>query len=312
MMGGANVTSGKEKRAAAWVILGKLLLALIFVIVLSIGFTIIAAVAVLVIQPELAKDFVMMTKDPLFAKAASWAQIAGFIAGVGFMVVLFERKSGWSLGWKQGFYAARFAEGFVAGLIFISMSCGLIWLMGGIHVLSLQWNSKLLEELGWSFLLFIGVAVNEELFTRGYLQGLIRSKFGSKSAVVIASIVFALLHSFNPGIWSSPLPLLNLLFAGVLLGVAREVSGGLWMPIGLHLSWNFFQGNVYGFLVSGTSTASLFQTEQRGSAVISGGTFGAEGSLITLLVLMLGVVLVFKYYKRKPTIHRGIIDATTI
>jgi membrane protease YdiL (CAAX protease family) len=148
---------------------------------------------------------------------------------------------------------------------------------------------------------FTAVAINEELFSRGYVQGLIKYHFNTKAAVIVSSLLFALLHSFNPGVFNNPLPLLNLLLAGVLLGVSREVSGGLWMPIGIHLTWNFFQGNVYGFAVSGLEVESVIRLEQTGNAIISGGSFGAEGSLLTSLILIVGTYGVYKYYHAKKT-----------
>ncbi len=72
-------------------------------------------------------------------------------------------------------------------------------------------------EIGGGFLLFVGVAVNEELFARGYLQGLVKDRFGAKCGITVSTVVFALLHTFNPGMWSTPLPLLILLLAGLLI-----------------------------------------------------------------------------------------------
>ncbi|MNI53538.1 CAAX amino terminal protease self- immunity [compost metagenome] len=167
-------------------------------------------------------------------------------------------------------------------------------------MLSVQWNLLVMKELFWGLLLFIGVAMGEELFTRGYLQGLVRVRFGAAVAICASTLVFMLMHSFNPGMWSTPLPPVNLLLVGILFGVAREVSGGLWMPIGFHLSWNFFQGNVFGFLVSGTELESVVRIETAGSSYLSGGDFGAEGSFMTTVVLIVGIVLIYTYYITKP------------
>ncbi|MGO4274434.1 lysostaphin resistance A-like protein, partial [Paenibacillus sp. TAF58] len=147
------------------------------------------------------------------------------------------------------------------------------------------------------FLLFVGVAVNEELFARGYLQGLVKIRFGTISGITVSTVVFAFLHTFNPGMWNSPLPILNLLLAGLLFALSREYSGGLWMPMGMHLSWNFFQGCIFGFEVSGTPMSSLMKTEIQGASLISGADFGAEGSLVTTIILILGIVLITTYYR---------------
>lgn len=291
-------------------ITGKLLLTLFFAVILTAALSVIAVVTVILLNKELLNNLDLTLHDPTFMKFATWAQILGFIGAVCIIYILFERKKDSlhtvKLGLKGSAPLSRFAEGLLAGVILITVSCGFIWALGGVKLLRMEWNAQVVCELLGGALLFAGVSFNEELLTRGYLQGLIRSRYGAITAISLTSSVFALMHAFNPGIWNSPLPFLNLLLAGALFGVAREVSGGLWMPIGMHLSWNFFQGHVYGFLVSGTSVESVIRVEQAGSSYISGGAFGAEGSVITSLVVMAGIVLIYKYYqaKKKNTIAR--------
>jgi hypothetical protein len=71
------------------------------------------------------------------------------------------------------------------------------------------------------------------------------------------------------------------------------------MPIGMHLSWNFFQGCILGFDVSGTPMSSLIKTEIQGASFISGADFGAEGSLVTTIILILGIVMISTYYQKR-------------
>lgn len=249
-------------------------------------------------QPELEMSMEAVAHDPFFVKAALWAQITGFISGVLVSYAIFERRKAWALGLHTRGLGRRFSEGFAAGALLITISCAGIWLLGGINIQTGSWTPGLGLELLSGFLLFIGVAVNEELFARGYLQGLVKAQFGGRAAVAVSTLFFALLHSFNPGMWSSPMPFINLLLAGLLFGLSRELSGGLWMPIGLHLSWNFIQGCVFGFQVSGTPMPSIVQAHAQGSELLSGGSFGAEGSLVTTVILLLGMAGLSAYYKK--------------
>ena len=83
--------------------------------------------------------------------------------------------------------------------------------------------------------------------------------------------------------------------AGVLLGAAYKWSGTLWLPIGIHWAWNFTQGNIFGFAVSGNGAGeSLIQATVEGPAWLTGGAFGAEASVITVIA---GVLLSLFFLK---------------
>lgn len=304
--GGDIIDERKSPLASCFAILGKVLLTLLFAAIITVLLAFALGAAVLGRRPDLMGGSEsswqiagLIMQDPLFAQGSMWAQFIGFAGGVFAAYALFERRKGWPLGFGMIRFRTRIGEGFAAGFIFITASCALIWLFRGVRLSSFEWSYFLGKEWLWGFLLFIGVALNEELFARGYLQGLVKNRFGSASGVAVSALVFALLHSFNSGMWSTPLPILNLLLAGLLFGVSREASGGLWMPVGMHVSWNFFQGNIYGFLVSGMPTGSAIRLERTGSPLISGGSFGAEGSLVTTFVLIAGTYLVYAYYQTK-------------
>jgi uncharacterized protein len=183
------------------------------------------------------------------------------------------------------------------GIAFISTSFLVIWLAGGIRLQGVGLEREVWQGLFYALLLFALVALSEELLCRGYWYGLIHRYYGPLSAILVTSFLFAALHLFNDHILQNPLPVINLFLAGVLFGVAREVTGGLWVPIGIHFTWNLFQGNVYGFAVSGNQLhPSLLRIETAGHPLISGAGFGAEGSILTGLMIIFFTVLIYRRY----------------
>jgi len=278
-------------------IVGKLALIMLAAALFSALFALVPVILDVVRNPGLSiKDIDAIEADPWVARGMLWAQMIGFVAAVALMFGAFERRRGWKLGFRLEGCLVRLAEGLGLGFGLITLSFLLIWLCGGVRVVSYDWTPGLLGELLGGLLLFAGVALNEELFSRGYVQGLLSHRFGPLWGIGLSTLLFALLHAFNPGVWASPLPFINLCLAGLLLGLAREVSGSLWMPLGLHLFWNYFQGYVYGFKVSGLELTTWLRLETGGPAFVSGGAFGAEGSLVTAVVLAAGITLLAARY----------------
>lgn len=146
---------------------------------------------------------------------------------------------------------------------------------------------------------FILVGIQEELISRGYhlvnlAEGLNLPTIGRRTAAWLAfflsSVVFGLLHLGNPHV--SIASILNLCIAGVLLGLPYLLTGELALSIGVHITWNYFQGFIYGFPVSGIPTSnSLILIQQSGPSLMTGGAFGPEGGLVSVIVMALGIGL---------------------
>jgi len=149
--------------------------------------------------------------------------------------------------------------------------------------------------------LFVCVGFYEELVSRGYqltnlAEGLNGVGVGPGDAIVLAwilsSSLFAVLHLYNPN--ASALGTLNIFLAGMMLGTGYVLTGQLAIPIGLHVTWNLFQGNVFGFPVSGLDLtgATFIATRQAGPTLLTGGPFGPEAGLIAPAAMAVGVGLI--------------------
>jgi membrane protease YdiL (CAAX protease family) len=154
--------------------------------------------------------------------------------------------------------------------------------------------------------LFICVGIYEEMLSRGYhlrniAEGLNIKAWGPKWALglgyLLSSMVFGMLHLANPN--TSLMSTVNLVVAGLFLGLGFVLTGELAISIGLHITWNFFQGSVFGFPVSGgASSASLIAIRQGGPTLWTGGAFGPEAGLIGLSAILLGSALIVGWVRR--------------
>lgn len=221
------------------------------------------------------------------------------IVGALLVYVIFERKNRWHIGLRQPKLAQSLIQGMLAGILFITVAFFGIWALGGIHIDRLQFDSNAWSLFGLQFVVFSFVAVSEELLCRGYIQGAIKNSFGLRPAIYVPSIIFAMMHLGNPGILMNPMPLLNIFLVGVLFALTRELTRGLWFPIGFHLTWNLFQGNVFGFAVSGTNPGGFMTIVPQGNAILSGGAFGAEGSFITTIIMIVGCVAALRLLNKR-------------
>jgi membrane protease YdiL (CAAX protease family) len=132
----------------------------------------------------------------------------------------------------------------------------------------------------------------EELLFRGILFRWLEEFGGSWLALALTSALFGILHIFNPNatLLSSFAIAIE---AGVLLGGTYMLTRNLWMPIGLHAAWNFTQGEIFDVPVSGLDSHGLVEAQLSGPALLSGGAFGLEASLIAMIVATAaGVALV--------------------
>ncbi|HID64221.1 MAG TPA: CPBP family intramembrane metalloprotease [Anaerolineae bacterium] len=213
----------------------------------------------------------------------------------------FARRRGWL--WEIGF---GLILGFVlmGGIFLVEWAGG--WLTVGDGVWRFQALSPALLMLAGYFTLFILSGASEEIMFRGYILQNLREWPGTILAVIISSILFGLLHGLNPNF--NPLAALNIILAGVAFCYAYLITGNLWLPLAFHFSWNFFQGPVFSFPVSGMISGGLLLTQvSRAGSTITGGAFGPEGGLTGLGAQLLGLLILWLWglAQRGPGRLRG-------
>jgi len=151
------------------------------------------------------------------------------------------------------------------------------------------------------FAMFILVGWNEELLSRGYHLQTIASGLNLFWGVVISSAIFGILHLGNPNAtWVSAA---GIFFAGIYLAYGYIRTKQLWLPIGLHIGWNFYEGVVFGFPVSGLDIYALLRIQVSGPVLWSGGAFGPEAGLIVLPSLIVGGALIYWFTKNRETVN---------
>lgn len=185
-----------------------------------------------------------------------------------------------------------FLAGFFIGLTIMFLGYSLLIYFEEITFISVNFDSK---ELIKSILLFTIVAIGEEILFRGYILKNLMSSFNNFLALISSSILFSLIHAFNPNI--DLLSLFTIFLAGITLGLSYIYTKNLWFPIALHLSWNLFQA-LLGFNVSGQESYSIIEFNINEANVLNGGAFGFEGSYLSIIAELLTIIGIWLYYNK--------------
>lgn len=187
----------------------------------------------------------------------------------------------------------------IKGLIFGAVSLLIVFaiLLSSGQVLLINQLSKpnFNYTLLTGLIIFIFVGINEEMLARGYCMTVLKQTGSRYVPAIVSAVIFALMHSMNSGI--SALSYVNLFLFGLLTAFMVIKSGNLWLSIGYHITWNYFEGNICGFLVSGQEATGMYNVKVPFNNIINGGKFGPEGGLVVTFIILAGFFYLWKFYK---------------
>ena len=188
-------------------------------------------------------------------------------------------------------------SGLMAGLIF-----GAMWALGYIDNIRISaMNGSTIGLLLGPLLVMALVGFWEELVFRGYILQNMVEGMGIRLAVLVSCVFYGLVHSANPnaGLLSTAI----IVLFGYLRIYGYLSTGQLWLSIGMHTGWNFFQATVFGFAASGHAEAWTLVAHDSSSADwLSGGDFGPEASVLTVPVVLVALV-VMRAWSRAAKSH---------
>jgi CAAX protease family protein len=216
---------------------------------------------------------------------------------------LLDRRSFVSLGFRPDRRALLdvlvgfLITGVVMAMIF-AIEAGVGWLRFDGWAWETASASQVARATVSGLLGFMFVGCYEELLFRGYHLQNIRDGMGLGWGLLLSSVIFAVSHLTNPNVtWYSTL--LGLIAAGYFLAYGWVRTRQLWLSIGVHVGWNFFEGHIFGFPVSGIKVAGLIRHTPTGPTAITGGPFGPEAGLIILPAMAIGFGLIWLSTRRR-------------
>jgi membrane protease YdiL (CAAX protease family) len=191
-----------------------------------------------------------------------------------------------------------FWEGTVWGFGMLSLLLLPLWAMGHFHIesVALRGSELLVYALGWG-LVFLCVSVNEELMFRGYLLYITARRTRFWWAAIFLSIGFGVAHLGNPG--ETVVGILQVVGTGLLFCFMIRRTGNLWFVLGFHAAWDWAQTFFYGTPDSGLKSVGYFLNSSiSGPPWLTGGSTGPEGSIFSVVILVICAVLI---HRRFPT-----------
>ncbi|MFO7584601.1 MAG: CPBP family intramembrane glutamic endopeptidase [Anaerolineales bacterium] len=239
------------------------------------------------------------TLSGLWMAAVLISSFSGIFLLLWLWVRFAEKRPFSSLGFERKNALLTYLRGFVLGLLMFSAAIVLLAMLGFVQIdRSIDPSMVGLSALGGVLIILLGWLVQgaaEEALTRGWMLPVLAARYHPWVGIIISSLFFAVLHGLNPNL--SPIALVNLTLFGFFAAFYAMREGSLWGICALHSSWNWIQGNIFGFEVSGGSMGggSLFKLMETGPDWMTGGLFGPEGGLAVTFILVIGIILIFAW-----------------
>jgi uncharacterized protein len=263
-------------------------------ILIVVGSGILAFFIIVTVTGKAAPEVVALFGENIFLLVIYQAII---LAGVTALTLVFrkniDRKEFVTLGFQKFRVGKDLLLGLVSAFLLIALGFSILYLSGNLLIEGIRPDYS---HLAGSLILCLMISWAEELSFRAYILNNLMDSFHPYWGLVISSLIFAVFHIFNTGM--ALVPFINIFLAGILLGIVFIYTRTIWYALSFHFSWNFFQGPVFGFPVSGVGMDGFIRHETRGKELLTGGEFGFEGSLLCSLLIILCIFALYRYYNK--------------
>jgi membrane protease YdiL (CAAX protease family) len=213
-----------------------------------------------------------------------------------------DKKPVISLGMRlDGLAILDVLVGFILSGLMVGIVFAILLHSGSLEIEEIGWTGSrmppILEIFLWFLAIGAAVAWSEELVFRGYLLQNLSEGIGIVWAVIVSCVFYGLVHTTSPNMtWLSGV-LIAIIGYLRILGWLR--TGQLWLSMGMHAGWNFFQGPIFGFSVSGFASETLVKHSVSGPDWITGGPFGPEAGIVVVPVVLLALTVMLAYTAKR-------------
>jgi membrane protease YdiL (CAAX protease family) len=228
----------------------------------------------------------------------------GTILVVGIFRTKIDKETFRSMGFAFNNIYYNSLQGMLFGILILTIGFVALLISNEIKFVSFNFDSIQFVQ---SVLLFLLVSLSEEILMRGYVLTNLLQSFNKYIALFISALLFSFMHLGNDNL--HPIGIIGIFISGLFLGLGCMVSKSLWFSIALHFSWNFFQGTIYGFNISGNHVYSLITFSYTKQTIWNGGEFGFEASI---LAIILQIIFISIYLLRSNLIKTSKIESHKI
>jgi membrane protease YdiL (CAAX protease family) len=208
-----------------------------------------------------------------------------------------ERKSVARYGFAPIRPATMMVRGLAVGLVFLSLLVLVLWAIGVMYFDALLLHGVGIPEYAviWAFA-FLLVGISEESLFRGYLFATLTRGIGFWPAALACAALFGLGHTFNPG--ENVAGIASVALASLFFCVLLRATGSLWCCFGVHAAWDWAQSFLYGVPDSSLMFRHhLLASHATGAKLLTGGPDGPEGSLLCVVLLVVGIVVLVPFHR---------------
>lgn len=240
--------------------------------------------------------FIIFSVIPFSDYLLTLAELSGFIfltlPVIFFSKVIYKQPLS-SLGFTKKSLLKDYLKGWLYGAAILVICVIIMMMFGAVRISKVEFNGMLVLQFIPLILVWAIQGNAEEVLTRGFMLTGISRKINILTGIVISSIFFSAMHLGNNGL--DILPLIDLFLFAIFASLLMIKSKNIWVVSGFHAAWNCFQGNVFAFPVSGTNIGNAFiHVTTHGPSWLSGGKFGVEGSMVSILIQI--ILIAWLYY----------------